>query len=532
LFHRVPVRRLTSSTLAILFLFLALALATRQAAAQSTPGGAAIPDTGAAQAAPAAAPALPPPAAPTPAEVDLANRVADAEQASRIAVRRVEILEEQLATKAKDAAAKPPAFATASEKDGFSVRSADGAFMLKIHGQLQVDSRWFLDDGVLSDKADTFLVRRMRPSVDGTLLNIADFKITPEFAGGTTQVFDAYIDIHPFPWLHLRAGKFKAPLGLERLQQDQDLPLMERALTQNLTSQRDVGAELWGDIAGGIVQYRLAILNGATDAALQDVDTNHAKDFAGRVLIQPFKAESLKELGALGLHFGASTGNRFGIPTSTLLPSFKSGGQNTIFTYLAPAATADPTGAGTPFAHLRQSRLNPGLFYYFGPFGVLSEYVWNRQEVQKGNTTMNLTNQAFHATASIVIGGTNGFNGATPSSSLDLSKGTWGALEIAARWNMLKIDGDAFGNAADPTVPVFADNTKAVSKAQGFTGALTYVPSRTWRLTVNFDRTSFTAGSSVSTSTTDPATMKTTTTKTVSNRNTENALLARAQVYF
>jgi phosphate-selective porin OprO/OprP len=507
---------------------LSLTAVSRGAAAQAAPSsGAAVPPSDAsAVAAPAASSDTPPqPPAVDPA---LLNRVADAEQAARIAIRRVEILEEQLAAKAKEAAAKPPANAIAEEKSGFGVRSGDGAFTLKIHGLLQVDNRWFLNDGALSDKADTFLIRRMRPAIDGTLLGIADFKFVPEFAGGTAQVFDAYIDVHPFAWLRLRAGKFKAPLGLERLQQDPDLAFMERALTQNLTSQRDVGASLWGEVAGGIVTYNLAILNGSPDATLQDVDANHAKDFAGRLLIQPFKAEPLKEFGSLGLHFGASTGNRFGTPTNAQLPSFKSGGQNTIYSYLAPAATADPTGSGTPFAHLRQTRLNPGLFYYFGPVGLLSEYVWNKQEVQKGNITANLTNQAFHGTVSVVIGGKNGYDGATPNNSLDPAHGTWGALEIAARWNYLKIDDATFGNSADATVPVFADSKKSVSKAQGWTGALNYVPSRTFRFALNFDRTTFTGGSSVSI--VDPTTMKTTT--SVANRNTENALMARAQVYF
>jgi phosphate-selective porin OprO/OprP len=252
----------------------------------------------------------------------------------------------------------------------------------------------------------------MRPSIEGTLLKRVDFKFVPDFAGGTTQVFDAYIDVHPVAWLRFRAGKFKAPLGLERLQQDQDLPFMERALNQNLTSQRDVGVSVWGELWGGIVTYSVAILNGSPDGTLQDVDTNRAKDFAARLLIQPFKTEPVDRLGALGLHLGSSTGNRFGQPNAPQLPSFKSGGQNTFFTYLAPVVSADPDIAGAPVAHLRQSRLNPGLFYYIGPIGLLSDYVWSRQEVQKGSTTATLTNQAVHGTISVVVGGKNGYDGA------------------------------------------------------------------------------------------------------------------------
>jgi phosphate-selective porin OprO/OprP len=456
----------------------------------------------------------------------------EAERVTQDAVARVERLEEQLAVKAAEAVASSPPSVTADEKSGFSLRSGEGTFVLRLHAQLQLDGRWFLNDGALSDAADTFLVRRMRPSLDGTVRKRMDFKFVPDFAGGTTQVFDAYLDVHPVAWLRFRVGKFKTPLGLERLQQDQDLPFMERALTQNLTSQRDVGISVWGEIAGAIVTYNLAILNGSPDGSIQDVDANHAKDFAGRLLIQPFKAEPLRRFGAVGLHFGASTGNRFGQPTAPQLPSFKSGGQNTFFAYLLPSVAADPTGAGTPFAHLRESRLNPGLFYYVGPVGLLSEYVWSRQEVQLGGTTATLTNQAVHGTLSFVVGGRNGYDGATPTNSLNPARGTWGALEIAGRWNYLKVGDAAFGNPADATVAVFADRKKSASQAQGWAGALTYVPSRLFRVTVNFERTTFTGGSSVSTMAFDPTTMKATTTTSVVDRRTENALLARTQIYF
>ncbi|HEX2657568.1 MAG TPA: porin [Polyangia bacterium] len=473
--------------------------------------------------------------APAPADsAELNAKLADADQTARIALRRVELLEEQLASKASEAKANPPASISASER-GFGLKSGDGAWSFQFRGILQVDTRWFLNDGALSDKADTFLIRRFRPSVDGTLLGLVDFKFIPDFAGGAAVVFDAYLDAHPFPWLRLRVGKFKTPLGLERLQTDADLVFMERALTQDLTPVRDVGAALWGDLAGGMVQYSLGLYNGAVDGANPDLDTNHAKDVAGRLLIQPFKLEGLGELGALGLHFAFSTGNRGpGTPTAAaatatpLLPTYKSGGTSTFFSYLS--STADP--AGTVFAHLRETRINPGLFYYLGPVGLLGEYVRTSQEVQKGNVTATLKSQAAHATLSYVIGGKNGYDGATPDNRLDLSKGNLGALEIGVRWNYLKVDQAAFGDAADATILAFADLKKSASKAQGWAGALTYVPSRTVRFAVNFEQTRFTGGASVSTSVTDPATNKTTTTVTVGDRKTENALFGRAQVNF
>jgi phosphate-selective porin OprO/OprP len=484
-----------------------LARAQQSAPAAAAPAGGDQALPAAPSAVPSAAPdAVPPPALPPPAVPGLAEQ---ADQEARIAIRRVELLEEQLAAKSKETPS-----VTADDK-GFSLRSADGAYTLRIHGLLQADSRWFLKDGALSDKADTFLIRRMRPAIDGTLFNFADFRFTPDFAGSTVVVFDAYVDLHPFVWLRLRTGKFKSPLGLERLQQDADLSIIERALTSDLTPQRDVGAALGGDVAGGILVYSLGIYNGTPDNANQDIDANHAKDFVGRVLIQPFAAESLRGFGALGLHFAASTGNRLGSPTNPQLPSFKTAGQNTFFSYIAGTAT-DPSTI--PFAHLRQTRLNPGLFYYFGPVGLLGEFVQSSQEVQKNNTTATLTNRAAHATLSFVIGGKSGYDGATPTNRFDPAKGTWGALELAARWNYLKIDDGTFTGPPDPTKVAYADPSKSPSKAQGFAVAANLIPSRTVRVGTTFEQTQFTGGAG--------------TFAAVANRKTENVIFTRAQVNF
>jgi phosphate-selective porin OprO/OprP len=460
--------------------------------------------------------AVPPPAAsetppappPAPPAIDpavfaaLSAKVDKADQNARIAARKLELLEEQLATRAKES---PGVIA---DERGFGVRSADAAYQLRIHGLLQADSRWFLGDPSLSDRLDTFLLRRFRPAIDGTLFGIADFRFVPDFAGGAAVIFDAYADIHPTSYLRLRAGKFKAPLGLERLQADADLPIIERALTQYLTPNRDIGLALWGDIAGGLANYNVGIYNGGFDNSNADLDTNHAKDVVARLLIQPFKAEPLKGLGSLGLHIAVSQGDRRGLPTAPLLGSYKTAGQNTFFQYFAPAN--DPDGSKTAFAYLTQKRINPGFFYYYGPFGILGEAVWSQQEVRKANATATLTNKAVHAAASVVIGGKNGYDGATPYQPLDFARGTLGALELAVRWNWLKVD--------DATYPNYADISKSASKAQGWAVGANYVPSRPVRLVVNYERTRFTGGAGTTTATKD--------------RNTESLVIGRVQVNF
>ena len=107
--------------------------------------------------------------------------------------------------------------------------------------------------------------------------------------------------------------QIKAPIGLERLQSDADLPLLERGLDQNLTSTRDIGVQLWGDVAGGIVHYVVGVFNGAPETnSVDNADINHAKHLMGRLFFQPFKAESLRGFGNLGFGLSVGTGNRKG----------------------------------------------------------------------------------------------------------------------------------------------------------------------------------------------------------------------------
>jgi len=470
-----------------------------------------------------APPVLPPEGAPLgqpPVPVvspDLAARLDEIEPLARIAARKHELLEEEAAKKAKESVS------VVTDDKGTGFKSGDGSYTLKIHGLVQSDGRFLLGDDVLQDK-DTFLIRRFRPSLDGTLFGLVDYRFVPDFAGSQVQVFDAYVDIHPFDWLRFRAGKFKAPIGLERLQADPDLSFVERSLDQNLSTTRDAGLLLWGDVAGGIVNYALGVVNGGADGTNADVDTNHAKDFVGRLFFQPVKSASLSDWGSLGLGIAGSTGERKGLPPQGTtaaapgLPSFRTFGQNTFFQYLAPGS--DPSGTGTTFAHLRASRLNPQLYYYVGPLGIQAEYIVSRQSVQKGNDQATLDHKAAHATASFVFNGRNGYDGATPLVPFDRAKGAWGAVEVAFRYGWLKLDPHTFADAAVPASVAYANKLTSARQAQSLGVAVNYVPRRSFRLALAFERTLFDGGAVAADK------------KTEADRKTEDALIGRAQVNF
>jgi phosphate-selective porin OprO/OprP len=401
----------------------------------------------------------------------------------------------------------------------------DKSYSLRIRGLVQADGRFFLDNDALAAN-DTFLIRRFRPSIEGTLFSILDYRLLPEFAG-TVQILDAYADLHPRDWLRLRAGKFKAPIGLERLQNDADLPRLERSLDQYLTSLRDVGVQLWGDVAGGIVHYAIGIFNGSPDATAADTDLSHAKDFQGRLFFQPFKAESLKDLGSLGIGIAAGTGNRRGrlpttvtgavVPTTpaiTGLSPFRTAGQNAFFTYLAPAT--DTTGATTTFAYERSTRLNPQLYYYYGPFGLLAEYVWLKQGVQRGDATAQLIHHAAHGTLSFSFRGTEDYGGVTPLYAFDPKSGHFGALQVAVRVGWLKVDGDTF--------PTYANPVTAARSATAYAAGVSWIPRRALRVSINFEQTRFDGGAGTAASGMTPA--------VVTDRLTENVIIGRTQVNF
>jgi len=107
-------------------------------------------------------PPPPPPAPPTPrASASLAGatdtRIEDIDQRSKIIERKLELLDEQAAQR------KASEVVVSAGDRGFSFKSADGAFVIKLRGLLQADGREFVKDDVLALRS-TFLIRKARPS--------------------------------------------------------------------------------------------------------------------------------------------------------------------------------------------------------------------------------------------------------------------------------------------------------------------------------------------------------------------------------
>jgi len=405
------------------------------------------------------------PAEPDPATQELRGMVEDLEKEVAILRRKLEVQEET-------AASKSSAPIVGAGADGFYLRSPDRAYELRLRGYTQFDGRYFSEES--GPYVDTWLFRRVRPILEGTLGGVVDFKIMPDFAGSQLVLQDVYANLRYFPNANLQLGKFKAPFGLERLQSATALTFAERALPTNLVPNRDLGVMLHGVLGEGLLQYQLAYMNGVVDGGSADVDNGNAKDVVARVFSQPFLNRSEAWLSGLSLGVAFNYGSQ---NTPGPLPTYKTAGQSTFFAYATGVQSAE-----------NRVRFSPQLTWYWGPFGLLGEYVNSQTGVVLGGRNKEYDNQAWQVAASYVLTGeTASFKGVLPTASFSLEKGTWGAFEVAARYNELRVDPDIFATG-------FANPLTQAQRARAWGVGGNWYLNRWIKLMLDYERTYFQGG--------------------------------------
>jgi phosphate-selective porin OprO and OprP len=425
--------------------------------------------TAAAQTAP---PAETAPANPTPLTTEA--KIEQLDQQIRILARQIEI-EKEASTAA--AATAPAAGAGAG---GFELRSADGAFRVRFRGYLHADSRLYGDDQE-SRGVDSFLLRRARPVFEATTFRIFDFRIMPDFGGGTTVVQDAYVDARFARRFNVRFGKTKAPVGQERLASATEVLFIERALPTALVPNRDVGLSAYGDLTPWLA-YQAGVFNGVIDGGSTDGDATDRKDLVGRLVVSPFRASKHERLQPLSIGFAVTGGRELGTLAAPGLAQFRSGGQLVWFRY-----RGDATAAGTTIADGRRTRFATSGQYYTGPLSLQAEHVIARHDVRRAAVAERLEHSSWQATGAWVLTGeTATGRGVIPRTAFDYAKDTWGAWEIVARVNALTVDADTF--------PTFAniDNSARSAKAVGL-GCNWYL-NRAVKISADYELTRFDGG--------------------------------------
>ena len=409
---------------------------------------------------------------PAVADSEAQQQVATVKQRLLVLERKLELQQDEASTKADSTP-----LITLNEK-GLSAKSASGDFEIKLKGLIQADQRLFFDDDAVPFN-DSFLFRRIRPTIEGSFGSLIGFRLTPEFAGDSATIVDAYVDIKFNPAYTLRVGKVKGPIGLERLQSGSATALIERAFPTELAPNRELGIQLQGELAASRVNYVVGVYNGAPDG--RDDSTSDADDnfeYAGRIFFEPWKNDA-NALSGLGFGVAASIGVKEGAGNN-FLPRYRTPGQNIFFNY-----------RNTILADGEHFRLSPQAYYYRNAFGLQAEYIQSKQELLVTGipaSRIDLNNRAWQATGSWVLTGEDaGYRGvAKPNAPFHSSGEGWGAFELVARYGELNVDDDAF--------PVYANLSTAASKSTSWSVGLNWYLNSNLKLVLNHTKTQFDGG--------------------------------------
>lgn len=435
-----------------------------------------------------------PPAQPSADDIKALQRRLQADERRLRDLERTRNLQQRSAPQASAAAQWGP--------KGFAAASADGSNVLRLGALVQADGRYFADSATPST-ANTWLLRRARPILQGTLDDIYDFKLMPDFGGGKTIVQDAFVAARFRPWLTLTVGKFKPPVGLERLQSAADNRFIERALPTDLVPNRDIGVQIAGDWEGGRIDYAVGVFNGVADGTSSDnnptpdLGSDGKGDVAARVFLRPFLLSGNPALTGFGLGVAGTYVHATGGPGNTLLASYKSPGQQSFFSYRSnsTATQTQPALNSGTYAHGERLRLAPQLYYTVGPFGLLGEYTRVRQGVARieGVATHSalLTSSAWQAQLSwLVTGEKESFGGIVPNTPFHLAGPGWGALELVARAQELIVDTRAFAGGSNS----FANPATGAERARAVGLGVNWYLNRNLKWMLDYELTRFKGG--------------------------------------
>jgi len=368
--------------------------------------------------------------------VELENRLAESEQPPA-----PQAPTEQAAQ--ADAAAARVALRTYWD-DGLRFETPDQAFRLKIGGRVMFDAGFFDSPNYWSlggaeiDEHDGTEVRRLRLNFSGQIYGDYLYEVEVGFADDEPDVIDAYVGMKGVPVLGtLRAGQFSEPLGLEALTSANHLTFLERSMpTQAFVPYRSRGL----GFSNQFLDKRLTLAGGVFNGG---VDQDNHWNVTARLTGTPWYANE----GRRVLHLGVGWSHRnpeseygfYARPGSHLANKHLNTGE-------LPADEVDLRGAEAALV--------------LGPFSIQGEFL--RADVDflpepRDLTIFDLDRfftledrhfDGYYVQASYFLTGehrvydpaTACFDRVVPRNRFRLRGGTWGAWEVAARYDELGLD--------------------------------------------------------------------------------------------
>ena len=431
---------------------------------------------------------------------------------------KVDNLEAQQNKAGTSEQAVPPANATkvTAGANGFEIQSANQQFDLQVKGLLQMDDREYLtpaNNG--GSPGDGLYLRRARLIFNGTLWDAFTFRIEPEFgsrtggAGGTSSttatLANANVNVNYWEPLQFLVGRFKGPVGYERTQLVANDIWIENGLTQNLTTQYTQGFLAHGDIDNNVFSYGAGVLEDVRDNANGDyqgmIDNNYS--FMGDVYFNPFKATDNKALQGLGFGVAGSVGDRGNSKTAAnaSLATYYTPGQINLLTYNttnASGQTVTESEDGPTY------RLTPVIYYYYGPFGGYADYAVSSVQALRtvsgtgagtGSRLTTLQNDAWQVVGSYVLTGENAsYDGVKPRDNFSPHNGTWGALQLVARYGEMTLSNNYFTSTGSSTGVGGAIATKGPRTVSDIGLGLNWYLNANVKAQLQYDYSGFTGG--------------------------------------
>ena len=376
---------------------------------------------------------------------------------------------------------------------GLIFRSKDNRHSIRLGGLLQMDDREFVDAPTTQESK--FLIRRARPSASGYFYDDWNYRFAEEFAlsspNATTYqatVADAVLNYKPLEDIQVQAGKYKPPVALEQLADDAYIPFNERALSANLSPARDIGVMVHGKTFSNKLSWAAMVGAGARNNTLNTgLDYDTGPDGYFRLFSQPFANEKEMPDFLEGLRLGIGGSIAWSTPstagTSQLFQNYSTDGGNTFFAF--------PSGLNVQGEHWR---LSPQIYYTYGPFGALGEFIAEKQGVlTSSGTSSNYETTAWNVTLNYVLTGEDAtLDGIVPKEPVDFKNGGWGAWEMAIRYDGIDIGANMFRPTSAGGVG--ASPYLNATGANGFSWALNWYINRLIKLGVTVEYNAFSGG--------------------------------------
>jgi phosphate-selective porin OprO/OprP len=178
------------------------------------------------------------------------------------------------------------------------IDSADGNFKLEFGGRALLDYRAYQSDAA---PPSTFLLRRARLKVEGTLFEHFEYEVETELTDSETALRDGYVKINFHPGIQFKIGQFKIPFSQEELISTKWLEFMENASLNNLVPGRSPGFQIQGELFDGVLAYQTGLFNGLGKLS---TNTSNVPELYVRSRLTPFRSNDLLN----GFSFGGALG--------------------------------------------------------------------------------------------------------------------------------------------------------------------------------------------------------------------------------